>query len=135
MLKKIALVLALFAVSLTSLIFNVAIHEAGHYVVAEAFGLQPRIGFENGVGFIWNNAPIAYTSYIGGTQLQDVLISLAGPLANLLVFAAAVLFYRRLNALNAQAIMLAIAVIALLSFFSNIVPVSGSDGAVLLSAL
>ncbi len=135
MLKKIALVLALFAISFASLVLNIAIHEAGHYAVAGLFGLQPKMGFEGGAGFIWNNEPIAYTIYIGGTQIQDALISAAGPLANFLVFIFSVLFCRKSKNFNLQLVLLALSIVALLSFVSNIIPSSGSDGEVLVKLL
>ena len=78
MLKKVALVLGLFALSLASLSFNVAVHELGHFAVAEYFGLNPKINFESGMGFIWNSEPIAYTSYAGGTRIEDIFISVVG---------------------------------------------------------
>lgn len=135
MFRKLLLVLALFVVSLASLTFNIAIHEAGHYAVAKYFDLKPKIGFQEGASFIWNKEPIAYTSYVGGTKAQDLLISATGPLANLMVFLLSALAFKRNKNFYFQLLFLAVSVTALLSFTSNLIPANGSDGELLLSLL
>ena len=123
MLKNILLMPALFLIVLASLFINVSIHESAHYLVAENYGLSPSISMQSGVGFLWNSEPIAYTSYSGGTRQQDIAIALAGPLANLLAML--------LGILAVQIIMLAFALVAFLSFASNIYPTAGADGYIL----
>ncbi len=135
MLRKALLLPGLFALVMLSLVFNIAVHESGHYVVAKAFGLNPRISLEGGTGFIWNNQPIAYTSYVGGTKAQDILISLAGPLANVLVLFGSAFLYRKSKTFGLKIIAISLLVVALLSFISNILPTSGSDGLMIINSL
>ncbi|HIH14293.1 MAG TPA: hypothetical protein HA224_03490 [Nanoarchaeota archaeon] len=131
MLKNILLMPALFLIVLASLFINVSIHESAHYLVAENYGLSPSISMQSGVGFLWNSEPIAYTSYSGGTRQQDIAIALAGPLANLLAMLLGILAYRKTNSFAVQIIMLAFALVAFLSFASNIYPTAGADGYIL----
>lgn len=135
MLKKLCLAIALLLVSVAGLSFNVLAHELGHYAVAESFHLNPKIGFQGGANFIWNGEMIAYTSYVGGDELQDVLISAAGPLANLFVGLFSVAMGRKSRNLYSQLFFLAFAITAFLSFISNIMPSNGSDGEIILSFL
>ena len=135
LLGKLALVMALFTISLGSLAFNVAIHETGHFAVAKYFALGPKISFESGTGFLWNKEPIAYTSYMGGTRTEDFFISAAGPLANLLVLLFSALFYKMNKNFYAKLIFVAFMITALLSVISNIIPTNGSDGQALLELI
>jgi hypothetical protein len=85
-------------------------HEAGHYVAAKAYGLNPRIGF-SGTG-----ARTIYES--GATSQQNTVITLAGPVAQA---ACSVLLSRRGSYLVAAAMAIA-------SLARNFAPISSSDG-------
>jgi len=79
-------------VLLASWIFNVYFHELGHFAVAGFLNLNPELHLEgavNGLAFAMNGEPIAWVAYSGlSTKLQDIYVTLAGPLANLLLSAA-----------------------------------------------
>jgi Zn-dependent protease len=86
------------------------LHELGHWAAARTFGI--------GVDCIGLCALGGYISRRHGTRFQDILVSLSGPLANLLLFDVFILTQQqhRLAAVN------------LLLFVVNMLPVPGTDG-------
>lgn len=84
------------------------LHEAGHLVAALIVGLQIK-----NVGMKWNKG--LYTVRQHGTPLQNLLVSAAGPLANLILLATAT----------------KVPLFALANFcyaLANMLPIEGSDG-------
>ena len=140
------MLLFLLTASLISLSFlvNIIIHESGHYIVADAFGLNPTMHFfdplygEDGrlsfnLGRL-NSEPVAYTQFSQpGSLWESVNITIAGVMANLL-FAMIICFIYTFTMKNAFSEMVFLSVLAPtilsvvinLNIFSHI-----SDGAVL----
>ena len=84
------------------------LHETGHLVAALILGLQIK-----SVGMKWNRG--IYTVRQHGTPLQNLLVSAAGPLTNLILLATAT---------KAPLFALANFCYAL----ANMLPIEGSDG-------
>lgn len=89
---------------------SILAHEAGHYVAARAYGLNPRVHLAP------NGAKTVYEA--GATEEQDVVISLAGPVSQ----AAFVLLGSR-GRISPTSCAVAAAVVA-----RNLAPVESSDG-------
>ncbi len=135
---KQALVATIFAgILIFSLIFNVCIHELGHYAVADSFGLHPSIHIyspaQSTTLFMLNSEPIAYTSYQNiSTSGQDAAIAFAGPAANALFAALIFLIYLRIPVhkrnLKLQLVFVLLIIPAIISAIGNILPLPNSDG-------
>ncbi|WP_204101386.1 M50 family metallopeptidase [Occallatibacter savannae] len=97
-----------FAQGLGLGVLAMLLHECGHLVAALLLGLRIK-----NVGMKWNKG--LYTVRQHGTPLQNLLVSAAGPLANVLLIALAV----------------KIPLFALANFcyaLANMLPIEGSDG-------
>lgn len=145
MIKKILPIVLLGFVLLTSLLFNVAIHEIGHWSVAEAYDFNPKIHLKSSnlttTNFMVGGEPAIYTSYLGSqsTAKQDAIVAFAGPLANLLVFFGILGIYftipKKKRTIYVDLLFIALALPALVSFIGNLVPVAGSDGWIIYNKL
>lgn len=92
------LVLSILSLSFFGIVFSVAInvylHELGHYVVADFYGLEPEMYINNVVevgsdGVRMNVNPEAYVRYKNpGDTWTNIFITIAGPLVNLMLFLA-----------------------------------------------
>ena len=96
-----------FFLGLLSGVLAMALHEAAHLVAALALGVRVK-----NVGFCWKGL---YTVREAGPPAKNILISLAGPLTNLLLIACWPLS-RSFGLAN------------LCFFFFNLLPLKGSDG-------
>ncbi len=94
---------------LTSLLF----HEIGHLLMAQALGVKVRA-----VGLCLKGAYLRRSE--SGCARWELLIALAGPTANLLVYA----WFR-----DGNAVLRWVAVLNLVLAVSNLIPVPGTDGA------
>jgi len=127
-------ILMLFGLNLTimlgSLFLNVCLHEIAHYAVADFFDLDPKINLEGPTKMRFNALETQiYVSYSAqASTIQNLLIAIAGPLANL-IFAISMLFARFLvkNKVD-DMIFIAVIIPAILSFILNILPFPNSDG-------
>ncbi len=130
-------------VLIVSLLFNVYIHELGHFAVASAFNLNPELhidGAARGLAFAMNGEPIAWTAYSSiSTKLQDIYVTMAGPIANLLLSAMLGLTYfivpKRKRKILIQLLFITAILPAIMAFVGNIIPTAGNDGSILLSLL
>ena len=127
-----------------SFFLNVAIHEYGHYAVADHYGLNPEIHFSaisqdtEGIALY---GPSAYTSYSSSSRdftPQDGIIALAGPLINL-GFALAICgvylaIPKQKRTFPVQACFAMMLVPSFLSFIINMLPIGASDGAIVLAS-
>jgi len=143
MFEKTLVLLMIFPLTIAALAVNITVHEGAHYAVAEFFGYQSELHFNNTVvknyGFLLNGEPIAYTKFTGPNILprREALIATAGPLANLIMALLALAAYvrKRNNSYISQLFFLAFFLTALVSFASNIIPYEFSDGKTILDAL
>ncbi|MEM2954515.1 MAG: hypothetical protein QW625_00990 [Candidatus Nanoarchaeia archaeon] len=117
---------------------NVLIHEFGHYVIADALGLKPRLYlFDNGqgTGFSFTNQNFYVTYNKNGPD--NSLVALGGPLANLILCACISLLYFKIPKRNenVKIILFIIAIVTLLSGILNLLPYGTSDGKILFNML
>lgn len=126
----------------TGLYGNIILHEAGHFVTAEHFNLQPKMYlFDNGTGtgfsFFNQNFYTTYDKPITQAATVDFLIALAGPLANLLLASLLVFAYLKIPktkpGLRLAILMLLIP--SIISVISNLLPAAGTDGGIVWSYL
>jgi len=97
-----------FAQGLGLGVLAMLVHECGHLIAAFILGLKIK-----SIGIKWNKG--LYTVRQHGTPLQNLLVSAAGPLTNILflVIATSVPLFRLANFCYALA---------------NMLPIEGSDG-------
>jgi Zn-dependent protease len=88
-------------------VLAMALHEAAHLVAALALGIRVK-----NVGFCWKGL---YTVREAGPPAKNILISLAGPLTNLLLIAC-------------WPLSKSFGLANLCFFFFNLLPLRGSDG-------
>ena len=138
-----AAILGLFTI-IFSMGFNVAVHEAGHYAIAEGYGYEPEMNFNSPINNETNaveiDAAVAYVSYMSNTSDttgRDAFIAFAGPFTNiLLALAFTVLYIKKPNKHNIPALLLIIvAITSYVAGFSNLMPHGSSDGAILFEYL
>lgn len=136
----------LFAISVLIFIgstgLNLFAHEAGHYLVAEAYGFSPELHVNEPASYVqsfWSmDSNIAYVSYNAETRylaVQDFWIALAGPMVNLLLFSLSLLAYKKSSRKVAKMLLIFPIVTSFISFVANMVPVAPSDGYILLQFL
>jgi Zn-dependent protease len=141
-----------------SIVLNVHLHELGHYVVAEHYGLQPHIHIsgivEHEGGLRFNMNPRAHTTFVDPHDvMKNIAITIAGPLVNILLTAGFMLlhlFIKRLlkkkiktemvpskywkltrTAFFVDMIFLGLIIPSLVSAIVNLSNITGSDGAFL----
>ncbi len=136
-LKNVLLVLVHVFIAVNVFLFNVVLHEYGHFIAADYYGLEPKMEFNlnsfGDLGFSllsFENRVVASTSFIdNGNAGHLMLVVLMGPFANLLLgvgFLICVLFLR--NYLLRELCIIG-GIVSLASFLMNVIPFSGSDGA------
>jgi len=143
--KRIAVVILLAFALVGGLVVNIAIHEAGHWTVAEFYDFNPEIHLEpdnlTSARFLMNGEPIIYTSYQGGqsSPKQDMAVAFAGPLVNLAYFfsivGAYVLIPKKKKNIYIDLLFVALAVPAIISAIGNLIPFPGSDGWIIYNKL
>jgi Zn-dependent protease len=132
-------VLALFV----SLAANVYFHELGHFAAASFYGLEPEVSFISLTSeaslYSLNSEALAYTTYAAPSSVaKDFIITIAGPLVNILFTAAFYGLYRLAKAKDnfiLEMTFVAVTLTSVLSVVTNLIPVIGSDGYVLRSLL
>ena len=131
---------------LGSLFLNIAIHEVGHYGVADTFGLEPEIYLRgpfvkydgNTVGFVGIGTPDARVSYLEPSSgAADAVVAFGGPFVNIMlsIFFAGLYLIMRNRSETTRIMILLMLIPSLLSVMFNLVPVTGTDGAAMLAAL
>jgi len=139
-LKLMETILTVTIVFLASFLGNVYAHELGHYVVADMFGLSPKMSFEpanEALNFGVESKELAYTEF-NQTQNKDQMffIALAGPLVNLLlvmIFLLIYINYRHIPII--QNIAIGGLIPSIFSFVVNIIPYASSDGMAIISSI
>ena len=116
--------------------FNVLIHEAGHYIAAYYYGLEPKISLElsnaRGVSFNFEALPLASTSFIdNGDKNELFAVVLFGPFMNLLLSIVFLFVFVSFKRNWAKDLAIMGFVISLGSFLMNVLPIPGADGAIL----
>ena len=122
-------------------LLNVFIHEAGHYIAADYYNLEPEIEFDFGavgdLGFGFEGTPIASTSFNEPENNSGLMvIVLTGPLFNLilsLLFFNGFIFYR--NNKYIKEIVIIGFILSFASFIMNLIPIEGSDGSLIFELL
>lgn len=157
--RLIALLLIALSSSFLGIIMNIYLHEVGHYLVADHFGLNPTMHFTTGsnregsvFSLILSKEFKAYVKFdaLGG-DMQNLLVTAAGPLVNLgisMVLASVYfLVVKRLkknqrlykkhfwNFLLVDAIFVSLLIPSVLSFLINMSWIAGSDGAIIYELL
>ena len=135
--------LGLFTI-IFSMGFNIALHELGHYVVADEFGYEPKIHFNSPIDNETNTveidaavAYVSYKSYTADTTRGDAFIAFAGPLVNLILgilFTVLYIYYPRKDQILAL-ILLIFAITSYVAGFSNLYPHGSSDGTIIFEYL
>jgi Zn-dependent protease len=121
-----------------SLYGNIVLHELGHFIVAKYFDLQPKMYFfdnGSGTGFSFFNQHF-YTTYSPiANSSKDFFIALAGPLVNLILTIVLAIIYVKIpkTKQNLKLAILMLLIPAIISFVSNILPLAGTDGAIIWS--
>ncbi len=143
MLKLLATALVSFVLAT---VINVPLHEVGHYIAADSYGNSPEFHFFEKEEFVNENgvqtsaAVLAYVSYFSDSIIftnEDATIAFAGPFVNfLLAMLGIALFvaYRKKNIYVNVGLMVFI-ILSTVAFASNLIPVAGSDGSVILSVI
>lgn len=134
-LKIVLWILADIFVFVNIFALNVAMHEAGHYLAAEYYGLEPEIKFElekDIFSFSFQGTSVASTSFVdNGNKEELTIIALMGPFINLVLGVIfLVIFVLKKNDYMRE-IALISAVVSLGSFIMNILPIEGIDGSLI----
>lgn len=125
LIRHIVLIIVLFSVFLTSFYGNVILHEFGHFTAAKYFNLDPKLDLENSkeLFYTFSNKPLAKTSFnIPLNSFQDAVITMMGPIVNLLLFLATFSFFILKKNLNkyTQLTLILIMFTSLFSFTYNL---------------
>ena len=132
--KRVLWVLVYAFLAVNIFLFNVILHEYGHYVAADHYGLNPEIDFEfenvsDSLSFSLESKPIASTSFISNGNENDLfVVTVMGPFMNLIsgiIFLFCFLILRNYKIREGCIIGF---VISFMSFVMNLIPVGGSDG-------
>ena len=136
--KRLAIIVLVIFASITA---NIVLHEAGHFVVADALELNPEMHFESPVnisdGVVVTTPNFAYVSYSSPTSsinLQDAVIAVSGPLVNAmlaLLATALYIFYPNKSRVVKYSLLIFLT-ISVTSLIVNLIPVTPSDGSILL---
>ncbi len=141
MLEKTVILFMVLPLALAGLTANVVVHEAAHYATAEFFGYDSELYFNNTLiknyGFLLNGEEIAHTSFRAEniSASREILIAVAGPVANLIISLLALTGYYGANRSSyvSQLFFLAFFLTGIVAFVSNILPYEFSDGAAILN--
>ena len=118
-------------------LLNIVLHEFGHYIAAEYYGLEPEIEFELGnlkeISFSLEGVGLASTSFIdNGDGLEIAIVALIGPFFNLLlgiIFLFIFVSFKRIEYLAEIGIIGV--VVSIGAFVMNILPMEGVDGSLI----
>jgi hypothetical protein len=119
------------------LFMNVFAHEIGHYLAAKDYGLEPEIEYEfsnmTGAGFGFEGVPIAYTTFIDNGNYEEIIVvALMGSFFNILIglfFMFLFIYFK--NKIFIREIMLICIITSIGAGLMNLIPFSGSDGAMI----
>ncbi|MFH0869226.1 MAG: site-2 protease family protein [archaeon] len=121
------------------LFFNIVVHESGHYAAASDLNLKPQMHFfadykqPYKVSLFTPNFFTLYEPH--SSAKQDAEIALAGPMTNALIAACLIGVYIALpknkKTFRLNLIFLVLIVPAVVSAFSNMLPLAGTDGSVI----
>jgi len=123
-----------------SLFGNIAVHEFGHWMVAEHYGLSPQMHF--GETLDGEKASLFSASFFTTYSApvcsnQDLFVTLAGPMANIVMAVLFTLLYFKMpkKTFKINMLFLVMVIPAVLSAMVNLLPLPLSDGATILSYL
>ena len=142
-LKNALVVLVYVFAAVNVFLFNVVLHEYGHFAAADYYGLEPEIEFNlDSIGnlgfnlFSFESKTIASTSFIDNGDEDELLaVVLMGPFANLLfgvVFFLCLLFLKNYML---KELCIVGGVVSLASFLMNILPLDGGDGGLIFAMI
>lgn len=122
-----------FIVFVNVFLLNVILHEAGHYMAAGYYELEPEIefNFENmgDLGFQLRGISIASTSFNEPESNEElVVIVLLGPLFNFVLAVIFLFIFAFSKKEMVREIVMIGFVISFASFFMNVIPIDGTDG-------
>ncbi len=133
-----------FAILSVSLFANVLLHEAGHFAVADFYGLSPEIHLNQPVNltgdsqFLNIEPAVAYVSYTGTSSdvvAKDAIIAMAGPAVNFILFGFSLLAYKLSKSEFGKIGAVIMAVPSFISGITNLIPIEYSDGMTILNFL
>ncbi|MFP4111565.1 MAG: site-2 protease family protein [Candidatus Woesearchaeota archaeon] len=156
--KLIFLLLMALSGTVLGIVGNVYFHEVGHYLVAKAYDLEPEMHFTTGnsdgglFSIIMSNEFKAFVRFNATkNQIQNLLVTSAGPLVNLFFsIVLAVLYFGVLRKLKKNkdlyvkkfwvflmldVVFVSFFIPSILSFVINMSLISGSDGTVIYSLI
>ncbi len=115
---------------------NIVVHEWGHYLAAENYGLEPEISFQfenlTSVEFSLEGMNIASTSFIDdGNSGHLSVIALVGPFFNLVLGMSFLVITILSKKRFIKEIMFVGFIVSVASFLMNMLPFSGSDGSLI----
>jgi len=124
------------------LLFNIVAHEAGHWAIADSFGLEPKIHlFESySSGKISLFTPNFFTTYNSvDSDLVDATIASAGPLANMLITICLIAAYfavpKEKRTFRVKLIFTVLLIPSIISVIANMLPIPFNDGSMIWSYL
>ncbi len=137
--KEIFFILICLFVSLNVFLVNIVLHEAGHYIAAENFGLEPEIKFDFGVGnlsFGFEGKALASTSFDEPSNRGELFfVSIAGPLVNLIFGIIFSIVYFFVRDSKVRLLIIICVIVSLISFVMNMLPLWGTDGSIVFGAI
>ena len=139
--KKIALFLV--CTLFISIVCSIAVHETGHYLVAQYYGANPEYKIQQNTSSVYNImlGPEVFVRYTGiTTPKQDILIAFFGPLFNF-IFAGFAFFLWKTMPQKEQDniyVYLIFSIFILTNVLSgviNLIPFKQSDGFLITQSL
>jgi|APSaa5957512622_1039677.scaffolds.fasta_scaffold107471_2 hypothetical protein len=136
LIKFTALAVLFLAVFVASIGFNVLIHESAHYAVADHYDLNPEMNFAttsmSTAALYSTDSDIAYITYLSSSAevlVEDSVIAVAGPLANLAIACFALLLYfNPKRSVTGKMLLMLLMVVSFVSFGVNVLPFPPGDG-------
>ena len=125
---------------LGSFFANVFTHELGHYAVAEAAGLQPKMhadfSTDNTAYFTTTGFFVSYNAESSDFLPIDGLIAFAGPLMNVILLAVILTAYFKMpkKTTLTKLFFAALLIPTVLSVVFNLLPFAGADGSIILNS-
>jgi len=127
---------------------NIGVHEFGHYAAAKQYGLDPKMHFEvkpveSGVLKNVMYTTSFYTEYNApaiNPVKEDAVIAFSGPLVNIIVSLLLTLAYFLVPKNTPRKRLISVVIIlflipSVLSVILNLIPLSGTDGSVMMQVL
>ena len=140
--KSLLFGMALGAMLLGGLFFNIVAHETGHWLAANSFGLDPHIHlFESySTGKVSLFTPNFFTTYNSvNAPAIDAKIAFGGPLVNLLItlglFGAYFAIPKEKRTFKVTLIFTVLLIPSIISVIANMLPIPFNDGGMVWSFL